>query len=90
LVSGRRRVFLVVKGDKGVALASVVGVHNSAILGEGVRKLGVGDVLVDSVDKELAALLSIRSHAALGLFKDLKPITNNSSSQLKQSSGREN
>ena len=27
----RRRVFLVVKGDKGVALASVVGVDNSAI-----------------------------------------------------------
>ena len=30
----RRRVFLVVKGDKGVALASVVGVHNSAIPNE--------------------------------------------------------
>jgi len=53
---------LVVVGDKGVAFAGVVGVGDSSELLELGLELGVGDTLVDSVDKELAALLSVGGH----------------------------
>jgi len=53
---------LVVVGDKGVAFAGVVGVGNSSELLELRLELGVGDTLIDSIDKELAALLSVGGH----------------------------
>jgi len=53
---------LVVVGDKGVAFAGVVGVGDSSELLELGLELGVGDTLVDSIDKELAALLSVGGH----------------------------
>ena len=43
-------------------LASVVGVGDSSELLELGLELGVGDTLIDSVDKELAALLSVGGH----------------------------
>ena len=42
--------------------AGVVGVGDSSELLELGLELGVGDTLVDSVDKELAALLSVGGH----------------------------
>ena len=56
-------------------LASVVGVGDSSELLELGLELGVGDTLIDSVDKELAALLSVGGHLVdpSGLSLSLKP-----------------
>ena len=55
--------------------AGVVGVGDSSELLELGLELGVGDTLVDSIDKELAALLSVGGHLVdpSGLSLSLKP-----------------
>ena len=53
----------------------VVGVRHGSELLELRLELGVGDTLVDAVDKELAALLSVGGHLVdpSGLSLSLKP-----------------
>merc|ERR1719283_200623 len=74
-LGGLRGRVLVVVGDKGVAFPAVVGVRHGSELLELRLELGVGDALVDAVDKELAALLSVGGHLVdpSGLSLSLKP-----------------
>merc|ERR1719283_364780 len=74
-LGGLRGRVLVVVRDKGVAFPGVVGVRHGSELLELRLELGVGDALVDAVDKELAALLSVGGHLVdpSGLSLSLKP-----------------
>jgi len=75
LLSGLSGVILVVISDKCIALASVVGVGDGTVLLKLSLKLRVGSPFIDSVDKELASLLSVGSHGSggqVGLSLSLK------------------
>jgi len=64
LFSGFRSIILVVKSDKCITFASIVGVGDSPELLELSLEFRVGCPFIDSVDKELAALFSVGSHGS--------------------------
>jgi len=62
LFSCFRSIILVVKGNKSISFASIVGVGDSSKLLELCLEFRVGSPFIDSIDKELAALFSVGSH----------------------------
>jgi len=62
LFGGLSSIIFVVKSDKSIPLASVVSVGYLSKLLKLCLQLGVRCSFIDSIDKELAALLSVGSH----------------------------
>jgi len=63
LFGGLRSIIFIVKSDKSIPLASVVSVGYLSKLLKLCLQLGVRCSFIDSIDKELAAFLSVgRSH----------------------------